>query len=68
MKSLLPWIDTNINYVTKTIAKDVDSMRTKTANMVQHFESLCEELRKVKLLAMIFMYVSICVFLEVYPL
>lgn len=60
MKSLLPWLDTNINCVTKNTAKDVDSMRTKTTYMVQHFESLCEELRKVKLRSMIFS--SVCVF------
>jgi hypothetical protein len=67
MTSLLPWIDTYINCVTKTVAKDVDSMRTKTAYMVQHFGSLCEEFRKVLLRSMLF--ILMCLFLrEAYPL
>lgn len=67
LKSLLPWVDTCINNVTKTVAKDVDSMRTKTTYMVQHFGGLCEEFRKVHLRSMLFIFV--CLFLrEVYPL
>ena len=48
MHILLPWIDTQINFASKSVANDVELTRAKSKVMAKRFGSLFEEYSKVR--------------------